>query len=249
MSQYEAGQRWTYRCRECDQGTTLLIGEVQSRLLRAAIVHISVDGLRGDPSGSPTCIGHMPFSVAALNKSVLDLVATDVPVDDSLREGMATWAANKGGVFDIPVVEALDAVLGVLRKPVDHFDALVVKMRAERSEALVYELYRELFRLEAWYFLCRPDEPQAPVERVFPQGHNKTPALLAFTSQQRAAAAAIELGIYPAGSEVSIQPAAVKEAVEWVNGPHCSNTWICFNLTFENFPLYCDQAASLLAEL
>lgn len=247
MSKYQPGQRWTYRARECDANSTLLIGKVQKRLLRQTIIHIAVIGVRRDSSADPTDIGHMPFSLKAIDASVLELKESAIAISPNFDEGFNTWIANKGGVFDIPVSKAVDIVLSAIKPDaVDPFDALVRTMRAEKSEAMIQKLYKQLFSLDQWYFLCCPDNSRAPAEWVFPDGLNKTPALLAFTSQPRAASAAVTLGIYPEGSAVSVMPASVKDAVDWVNGAGCTNTWICFNLTFEDFPLYCDHAQKLL---
>jgi len=174
---------------------------------------------------------------------------TPPPKGPQFHEGFQMWSTNKGGVFDIPVSQAVDAVLSTVPySGVDPFDSMVTKMRGEKSEAMISELYRLLFSIDRWFFLCRPDNARAPVEWAFTDGHNKSPALLAFTRQERAASAAVTLGIYPKGAEVSIMPATVRDAVNWVTGPDCANTWICFNLTFEDFPLYGDHAAKLLRE-
>jgi hypothetical protein len=122
-------------------------------------------------------------------------------------------------------------------------------MRSKQSEELIGELYRQLFSLDQWFFLCEPDNPRAPVQWEFPDGVNPTPALLAFTSRERAVSAAVSLGIYPEGSSVSIMPASVKDSVHWISGPDCANEWLCFNLTQQNFPLYRDDAARLFANM
>jgi len=248
MPKYQPGQKWSYRTRPCDVGSTLIIGAVQSRILRSPVIHISVADVHSDASLNPTQIGHMPFTSSAMDRSVLEMLDASVEIESSFREGYSKWSENKGGVFDLSVAEAVGSVLAVIgSQSSDPFDTTVLRMRAERSEAMIDELYRQLFRLHEWYFLCDPGNPRVPVEWVFPEGQNNTPALLAFTSRERAVSAAETLGIYPTGSAVSVMPAPVRSAVEWVTGPDCANTWICFNLTFENFPLYCDHAAKLLA--
>lgn len=249
MIKYQAGQRWTYRTDERVSGSTLLIGKVEKRLVRQPIIHVAVSDVRTDHAAEARDIGHMPFSLSAMNDSVLALVETNVVIGPQFDEGYNTWAANKGGVFDIPVADAILAVLSVSkRNDDDAFDALVTRMRAEKSEAMISALYRLLFSVDRWYFLCDPENDRTPVEWIFPEGHNGTPALLAFTSRERAAKAAVELGIYPNGSAVSVMPAAVKDAVAWIGGPDCASAWICFNLTYQNFPLYADDAVRLLQE-
>jgi hypothetical protein len=247
MPEYAAGQRWTYRSREQDAGSTLVIGSVQKRLLKSTIVHVMVDGVVCATSADPIVISHMPFSKQAIDASVIELVETGVEAGPQFEEGIATWREHNGGVFDLTVAEAVDAVVSVGPAPQDDpFDELVTEMRAQQSEELVGELYRQLFALKQWFFLCDPDDPQSPVQWQFEEGANPTPALLAFTSTRRAASAAIELGLYPEDSQIRMMPAPVRDAVEWISGPHCANEWLCFNFTQENFPLYCDDAVQLL---
>lgn len=240
---YQTGQQWSYHTRPCDTGSTLLIIKVDTSPQQPPIIHVCINHVH--LAGQTSKIEHMPFSAAAMDQSVIALLASHVHIDQRLYEGWSQWLANQGGVFDITVAEAIDATLSAL--PQDPFDATVLKMRAERSHAMIDALYHQLFQLPQWYFLCEPDDPRRPVQWVFPEGHNTTPALLAFTSHERATTAAIALGVYPAGAKVSVMPAPVRDAVQWLNSSDCENTWLCFNLTFENFPLYCDHAAELLA--
>lgn len=206
-----------------------------------------VEGIVSPNSTDSIVIRHMPFSKDAIDVSVLNLVETDVKLGPEFEDGVAIWKKQKGGVFNLTVSQAVDAVLSVTTAPHDDpFDRIVTEMRSTRSEELIDNLYSQLFSLDQWFFLCKPGNENTPVQWEFPEGLNPSPALLAFTSRERAASAAISLGIYPEGSGISIMPATVKDAVEWVSGPDCSNSWICFNLTQENFPLYCNDAVRLL---
>ena len=246
MGAYETGQRWTYYTRGQDAGSTLIVGQVDGDDVKPAVIHIRVEGIASPHSDTPIEIGHMPFTLEAMDASVVDLVAADVTLPAEFAEGIATWKNQQGGVFSVAVAEAIDGVLSAMPAPFDDpFDDIVTEMREKRTDAMIDELYRHLFALDQWYFLCEPDDPRAPVQWEFPEGANPTPALLAFTSQQRAGVAAIELGLYPAGSSVSIMPATVKEAVDWISSQDCANEWLCFNLTQQNFPLYCDDAVAI----
>jgi hypothetical protein len=250
MTPYEPGQRWTYRTREYDAGSTLVIGKIDKRPVGQPILHVTVLGVNPHAGADSVDIAHMPFSQKAIDDSVLALVETNVGVGPRFHEGFDIWSADQGGIFDIPVAQAVDGVLSIaMHRETDPFDAIVTKMRAEKSKARISELYRLLFSIDHWFFLCHPNNPRMPVQWVFPDGLNKTPALLAFTSSGRAVSAAVKLGIYPSGSEVRVMPASVKEAVAWITGPECRNSWVCFNLTYQNFPLYCDDAVRLLREL
>jgi len=161
MAKYDVGQRWSYRTREQDVDSTLLIGKVQKELLKPPIIHVMVDGIVLPNSNDPIVIGHMPFSEKAIDVSVLELVETGARVSAEFENGVATWKAQKGGVFDLIVSEAVDAVVSVAPFPDDDpFDAIVTEMRLKQSEDLIAELYRLLYSLDQWFFLCEPDNTQ-----------------------------------------------------------------------------------------
>ena len=250
MAQYEAGQRWSYQTREQDAGSTLVIGKVQKDPQKPAIIHVVVEEVSRPGFDAPIVIGHMPFSEQAISDSVLELIETGAELSSDFADCIAVWEEEEGGVFAITVAEAVEAVVSTAPQPFDDpFDGIVIEMRAQQSDELIGELYRQLFSLDHWFFLCEPDNPRAPVQWEFPDGMNPQPAILAFTSSERAASAAAMLGVYPEGSKVSIMPAVVKEAVEWITGPNCDNEWLCFNLTQQNFPLYCEDAVGLLQQM
>lgn len=250
MANYQAGQRWKYRTRERDADSTVVIGKVQKSFFRQPVIHISVLKVTKIEEGGITDISHMPFSLKAIDASLLSLIESNLPVSAEFQDGFNTWKGAKGGVFEIPVHQAVDAIMSINPFVTDDpFDDHVRRMRAQKSEKMIGELYQKLVAMERWYFLCNPEDPRSPVEWVFPDGINKTPALLAFTSEERAAAAAHKLGIYPPGAPVSVMPSPVKEALKWISGKEIGFNWVCFNLTFENFPLYCDHAAKLLTEI
>lgn len=246
MPSFESGQRWSYRTRDQDQGSTLVIGSVQKRFLKPSVIHIKVEGVFSAGSNEPTEISHMPFTAAALETSVSEQVADGIDPGEEHREGQQIWKRNRGGVFDIAVAEAVDGVLSVADTvPNDPIDRIVREMRASQDNRMIDTLYNALFSLEQWHFICDPIDPHSPASWVFPDGHNPTPAVLAFTSQDRAVSAAIDLELYPAGTEVPLMSVSTQEAVEWITGEGFNQTWLCFNLTFDNFPLYCERAEAL----
>lgn len=75
-------------------------------------------------------------------------------------------------------------------------------------------LWREVFALEHWFFVPRgtPEQPQ-PLMLTLPEG----PAILAFTSPDRARAAAQGLGLPPETSD-SVIAVSLPEAIEWAAG-------------------------------
>ncbi len=251
MEMYCVGQRWSYRARGVDVGSTLLIGAVEQEEGRPSVIHITIAGIVTPRSDAPIVIGHMPFSKEAIDDSVLELLESGIDVPDGFEDGFAVWKAQEGGVFALGVAEAIEAVIGAVPPPPveDGFDAVVNQMRATRSRELIGDLYRRLFLLKEWFFLCEPQDARVPVQWRFPEGMNPNPALLAFTSRQRAASAAVALGLYPQGGDIAVMPASVPEAIDWISGPGCSNEWLCFNLTQVDFPLYVSDAVSIFESM
>ena len=111
MSKYVPGQRWYYRTREEDVGSTVVIGEVEEHTDQSTVVHVLVDGLNAMNPGGPTTIGHMPFTEPALDDSVLKVAETSVEIPNSFQEGVATWRSSGGGVFEVSVADAVAAVI------------------------------------------------------------------------------------------------------------------------------------------
>jgi hypothetical protein len=115
VSKYQPGQVWTYHTRPGEEGSRLTILKVEPYGKEGArSIHIQVTGLSiKNPqvaSGISTEVGHLPFAEAAIEQSVVALVANNVSVDH-LLEGYNTWKqeADKGkaGVFTGPVAEVI----------------------------------------------------------------------------------------------------------------------------------------------
>lgn len=229
------GQRWRFRTAS---GTgVLVIGRIDRRWPRPTTVHVSIE--------IPDAVGHMPFTEPALRSSVEALLPERGAVAPAFEDGLAMWRRDRGGVFDIPVATAVESVTQVMNNA-RGFDALVARMRASRSEALIVELYDRLFALPHWFFLGKPEQPRAPVLWTFPDGMNPAPCILAFTDAGKARRCAVEKGLVGRSGEPAVMPAPVREAVPWLlSGPGAEGvTWICFNLgpSSANFPLYLDEA-------
>jgi hypothetical protein len=110
---YRAGQEWNYFTRPGEEQSTLLIQRVERNERLVIIIHITVSGLRlRGAAGSNSEIGHMPFSEAAINQSVRNLVSQGEP--PSVSKGYGLWRQafdeGKGGIFTISVAEAVSFV-------------------------------------------------------------------------------------------------------------------------------------------
>ncbi|OKH19573.1 hypothetical protein [[Limnothrix rosea] IAM M-220] len=243
MPQYQVGQRWSYQARAEDQDSTLIIGAIE---IEPAIVHIIVEKVMLTGLGESMDICHLPFAEAALNNSVTDLLEENVAVDSSFTEGLATWTAQQGGVFQLSVAEAIATIANVTQTSAnDTFDAIVKRMEAEQSPETIRELYRNLFALEEWFFLCRSDSEETPVQLQFEMNGGFSQAVLAFTSAEKAIAAADKLNLYPDGADIRLMPADIDKAIIWLDSEACQCEWVCFNLTHKHFPLYVADAVRM----
>lgn len=104
-SRYKPGQVWSMRIPTAPQAR-LTILRVEFLPGAGTIVHVAV-------SDVPVPVGHMPFTEAAIDQSVLELVRTDAVRPDSL-EGYDVWRkafdTEGAGVFSVTVPEALKVV-------------------------------------------------------------------------------------------------------------------------------------------
>ena len=104
VDELAAGQVWTYR--DSPDGGTLTVLHVEPHG-EAEVVHVRVGR-----------IGHMPFAGEAVAASVVEHVGDEEPGQD-WREGYGQWREDAGGVFTIPVAEAVSTVLGVAPPPAE----------------------------------------------------------------------------------------------------------------------------------
>ena len=112
---FRPGQVWRYRTRPTESESTLTVLKVERHENIGAVVHVAVGGLRvrnpHHASGVSETISHMPFALGAVHESVTERVREDAPLPDH-ADGYAQWRsafdAGEGGVFTIPVAEAVE---------------------------------------------------------------------------------------------------------------------------------------------
>lgn len=108
---FRAGQEWRFAGRPSDPKPTLVIVKVEALPKVGDVVHISVRGVQirnsRAPAGYVDSLPHLPFSPAALQRSVTSLVADSVALPN-FEPGYEKWRQDQGGVFTISVREALD---------------------------------------------------------------------------------------------------------------------------------------------
>jgi hypothetical protein len=117
---YYPGQVWKYHTRPAETDSRATILRIDLAPPQGYIVHIAVDALtiRSPQSrdGVAKTISHLPFSEAAIDKSLTELDGTG-PVPE-FREGYQTWRDgfdhHKAGVWTVSVADAITAMESIL---------------------------------------------------------------------------------------------------------------------------------------
>lgn len=120
---FEVGQVWHYDARSEETGSTLTVVQLEQHDTLGIIVHVHIAGLKvkspSAPKGYSDVIHHMPFSKEALRKSVTEKVGQVYKLPD-YKEGYDQWheafASGKGGIFTIPVKEAVAYIEQVMNQ-------------------------------------------------------------------------------------------------------------------------------------
>lgn len=129
-------------------------------------------------------------------------------------------------------------------------DALVLEMRATRTDEGVKRLYEQLLRLDEWFLPRDPSLPGNPLRWRFEKGLDPSPCILVYTdvdrAKQRADAVAASFG-----TSGEVMTLSVEDAVRWMLSGDLGVTWACFNLGpgSPNFPLHFDQLEKLAASV
>lgn len=116
-NKFKVGQIWNYETRKGEENSKIEILKVEKYEKEGIVIHIYVNGLKiqnpNTPSGISEDVGHLPFSKAAIEKSVTTLVSENNELPDFM-EGYKNWKNafdnNTGGVFSISVKEAVQYV-------------------------------------------------------------------------------------------------------------------------------------------
>lgn len=113
---YAPGQIWKYATRAGEGESRLTILRIDDEPNAGRIVHVSIKGIAikspASRDGVADFIAHLPFAETAVDRSVTELERSAEPPE--LPEGYATWRSafdtGKGGVWTLPVAEAIDAL-------------------------------------------------------------------------------------------------------------------------------------------
>lgn len=105
---YAAGQVWEYHTRPQDAGSLLKVQRIEMDGPRK-VYHISVIGVHFSTPGIVGILPHLPVSDQTLDASVIRLSDSTAEFPTTaLDEGIAEWRRANGGVFTIPLAEAID---------------------------------------------------------------------------------------------------------------------------------------------
>jgi hypothetical protein len=115
---YQPGQIWSFAGRPGEESAFLVITKVEESVIgdeTKVIVHVYIDGVEIEhPAGGVIkIIPHMPFTEAALNRSLIYSIdiSMDLPAyESSYEKWREAYLNGKAEVFDISVRAALDSL-------------------------------------------------------------------------------------------------------------------------------------------
>lgn len=121
--EFSEGQIWSYKTRNGEQGSTLLVNKVEADPKLGSIYHISLSGVRVKnpraPSGVSSELPHFPVSKETLEQSCIKLVGCSKPNPQYL-DGYAEWKGafdqGRAGIFTISAAEIVDVVEAAVNK-------------------------------------------------------------------------------------------------------------------------------------
>jgi hypothetical protein len=121
-SVYQPGQEWSYKTREGEEGSTLVICKVESHPKMGNVIHVSLRGLNiKNPlqkTGFSDVITHLPFTEKSLDESVVKVLDTAAKLPEDLQEDFKQayddWRAlfdeGKANILGSAIAETLDFI-------------------------------------------------------------------------------------------------------------------------------------------
>ena len=119
---FRVGQVWAYHTRPSEPKSRITIVKIDQDPRLGTVVHVRVTGVRvvspNAEAGLSPEIGHLPFAVGALSRSVIGKISDYGPLGD-FQGGYAQWkeafTAGRGGIWSLSVAETLDTMEQALR--------------------------------------------------------------------------------------------------------------------------------------
>ena len=116
-SRFQVGQVWSYKTREGEEDSRVIVVKVEEDLKGQVIVHLYVKGVavknKRAPNGVSEFISHLPMSETAVSESVVNLESTtgDLPGwEKGYRAWLGEYKKGEGGVWSIPLAEAVSVI-------------------------------------------------------------------------------------------------------------------------------------------
>jgi hypothetical protein len=122
VDEFKVGQVWAGIGRIQDPAPRLVIGRLERIEDLGVVAHVHIMGVKVyspmAPTGFSDSVGHVPFALDALRRSVKDVVGeAAVGGLSDFEAGYQEWkSAQDGGVWDVPVSEVLSTIESVLQK-------------------------------------------------------------------------------------------------------------------------------------
>ena len=123
MSKYEPGQVWRYKNRPGEDASRVIVGKIEHHGVAGNLVHVQVIDVAmkvpASPDGVARILHHSPFTEAAIDQSVTELVAEERRLAnfvDFIGEGRGSQALAKALVETERRVEVLREELDGLRR-------------------------------------------------------------------------------------------------------------------------------------
>ena len=129
MQNYEVGQVWSYKTRESENDSKIIILKIDADYDETEIIHVCVEDVAiktPDSHEKPIdYISHMPFSREAIDSSVIDIIdRIEVP---DFSEGYNVWkegyTKGEAGIFSIPVSKAVEYMETTINEGVGYADS------------------------------------------------------------------------------------------------------------------------------
>lgn len=123
MSRFQPGQVWQYKTRPGEEASRLTIAKVESHPKLGTIVHIQIKDVAikspTAPGGVSKLISHLPYAEQSLTDSVTTMEKDSVSPTDweaGYEQWKSAFGAGDGGVWTIPVAEAVSAMEQAINK-------------------------------------------------------------------------------------------------------------------------------------
>jgi hypothetical protein len=105
------GERWSYRTRPGEEGSTFVVGGIDDGPSGQRIVHVRVEGIQLKiPPEPKTYIPHVAMDEAALLRSRLERRETGIGASGEFLVWYADWRGGERRAFEMELAEAIGQI-------------------------------------------------------------------------------------------------------------------------------------------